>query len=134
MQAEIESTIPLNLIRPRAGVRGVTPAPDADVEFVVHLRAHSDANLYAGLDAEDVLGIFVPTYRPLRLGTLVVVAIDVPGRDDLLVVNTVVRWTREGTSSDAPPGLGLEFLHLGSKARQQLGRFVRCRTPLLFEA
>jgi Tfp pilus assembly protein PilZ len=134
MQMEIESTIPINLIRPRRSTDGMTPPPDVDVEFTVRLRSDSEANLYSGLLEDTPAGVFVPTYRSHPLGTLVAIALDVPGRDDLLVVNTVVRWHRDETEgSDAPPGMGLEFLHVAGKARALLERFAAARPPLLFE-
>lgn len=135
MHTEIESTIPINLVRPRKSSNGVTPPPDVDVEFTVRLRLDSEANLYSGLIEDTPSGVFVPTYRSHPLGTLVAVALDVPGRDDLLVVNTVVRWHRDETEgSDVPPGMGLEFLHVAGKARALLQRFALRRPPLLFEA
>lgn len=134
MNAEIESTIPINLIRPRLRSDGQTPPPDVDVEFVIALRQESEANLYAGVLDDSPSGIFVPTYRQHRLGTIVAIALDLPGREELIVINTVVRWVREpGAGADAPPGIGLEFLHIGSKTRARLDSFARRRPPLLFE-
>ncbi|MFW5741124.1 MAG: hypothetical protein ACOC1F_12235, partial [Myxococcota bacterium] len=61
-------------------------------------------------------------------------ALDVPGRDDLLIVNTIVRWGREPSEdSDTSPGMGLEFLHVSRKARSVLCRFAAVRAPLLFD-
>jgi Tfp pilus assembly protein PilZ len=134
MHPEIESTRPINLIRPRRKRDGLTPPPDLDVEFFVTVRQDSEANFYGGLLDAEPAGVFVPTYRQHPLGTLVAVALDVPGRADLLVINTVVRWVRdacEGTG--VPPGLGLEFLHVNEKARALLRRFASKRAPLLFE-
>ncbi|HOH00703.1 MAG TPA: PilZ domain-containing protein [Polyangiaceae bacterium] len=105
---------------------------DDSPPIVVQLREFSEANLYAGLNADEVLGVFVPTYRPWAVGTLVPVALDIPGRDDPLVVHSVVRWTRQG-NSDTYPGVGLEFLHLDAKAKKRLSRFILTRTPMLFE-
>lgn len=134
MTTEIESTIPINLIRPRRRTDGLTPPPEVDVEFFVAIRLDSEANFYAGLFDEEPAGVFVPTYRHLTPGTLVAVALDVPGRPDLLIVNTVVRWLRDPTEgSDVPPGMGLEFLHVNTKARAELRRFAARRAPLLFE-
>lgn len=134
MIAEIESTIPINLIRPRRRSDGLTPPPDVDVEFFVTLRTDSEANFYAGLFDDEPVGVFVPTYRTHPRGTLIAVALDVPGRDDLLIVNTVVRWLRDATEgSDVPPGMGLELLHVSERARALIRRFARRRAPLLFD-
>ena len=134
MYAEFESTIPINLIRPRRRTDGFTPPPDVDVEFVVSIGMNTDSNFYAGLLDEEPTGVFVATYRSHPLGSLVAVALDVPGRNDLLVVNTVVRWHRDAMDdANVPPGMGLEFLHIGTRARGLLKNFARCRPPLLFE-
>ena len=134
MLAEIESTIPITLIRPRRRDDGLTPPPNVDVEFFVTLRTDSEANFYAGLFDDEPAGVFVPTYRTYPRGTLIAVALDVPGRVDLLIVNTVVRWLRDATeASDVPPGLGLEFLHVSERARMLLRRFASKRAPLLFD-
>ena len=135
MYAETESTIPINLIRLKRRTDGFTPPPNVDVEFVIQVRLHGEANFYAGLFDNEPSGVFVPTYRRYRLGTLVAIALDVPGRADLIVINTVVRWLRDAPDgSEIPPGMGLEFLAVNEKARAVIRTFAARRAPLLFEA
>ncbi len=135
MHAEIESTIPINLVRPRRRSDGLTPPPEVDVELFVTVHVASEANFYAGLFDDEPAGVFVPTYAVQPFGTLLPIALDVPGRADLIIVNTVVRWVRDATEgSDVPPGMGLEFLHVSEKARSVVRRFALKRPPLLFDS
>ncbi|MCU0692572.1 MAG: hypothetical protein MUF54_14320 [Polyangiaceae bacterium] len=133
--ADADSTIPINPIRQRPGqTEGLTPPPNIDVEFMVPVHAQSEANFWSGLLDSEPAGLFVPTYRKHPLGTLVPVALDLAGNHDLIVLNTVVRWLREPSdSSNVPPGIGLEFLTVGTRAKRAIASFAGRRAPLLFD-
>lgn len=136
MHIDPESTLPLRLskIRP-SRTDGLTPPPGVDVDYMVRLRTSGEAALWGGLLDEVPRGVFVPTYRTHAIGSRVAVALEVPGRTDLLVANTIVRWVRETSESaeSAPPGVGLEFISLSGRARESIDRFARMRPPLLYD-
>lgn len=113
---------------------GLTPPPNVDVKYMVRLRATSEANLWSGLMDDAPAGVFVPTWRQHVLGSLVAIAVEIPGRSELIVLDTVVRWVRLGSdSSDCPPGVGLEFLSLSIQANRAVRRFAATRAPMLYD-
>ncbi len=136
MHADTETTVPIRLTRTRPSrTDGLTPPPGLDVDYMVRIRETSEAAFWSGLLDDTPRGVFIPTYRTHAVGSHITVALRIPGRTDLLVANTVVRWVRETSdAADAtPPGVGLEFLSLSGQARQAIERFSKTRRALLYD-
>jgi Tfp pilus assembly protein PilZ len=135
MQQEHDSTIPVNVIRAaRPGPDGFTPRPAAEVDHFARVGMTSEANFYVGLEGGGPKGLFLPTYRTRPVGTVIGLAIEVPGRDGLIVTSALVRWVREPSDgAGEPPGMGVEFLALSDKARACIQRFARKRAPFFFD-
>ncbi|MBI5533636.1 MAG: PilZ domain-containing protein [Deltaproteobacteria bacterium] len=130
-----ESTIPVNVIQPRRECSdGLTPPPGTAVDFYIRMRADSEANFYQGLADAGPAGVFLPTYKCYPTGTIVALAIDLPGRSEPIFTSAVVRWLRENPDeSDMQPGMGLEMLALSRKAREAIRQFAAKRQPLFYD-
>jgi uncharacterized protein (TIGR02266 family) len=130
-----ESTVPVNVIQPmKQASDGLTPPPGTAVDFFVRLRADSEANFYQGLADAGPAGVFVPTYKAFAVGTVVALAIDLPGRAEPIFTSAVVRWVREhADDGEMMPGMGLELLALSRKAREAIRVFTTRRTPLFYD-
>lgn len=136
MHPDPESTVPIRLTRLRPSRNdGLTPPPGIDVDYMVRIRDTGEATFWCGLFDNIPRGVFVPTYRSHAIGSRVAVALEIPGRPDLLVANTVVRWIRDASDAQdaTPPGIGLEFLSLSGRAKQSIERFSRSREALLYD-
>ncbi len=99
----------------------------------VELGIHSASNFYKGLGGNDVIehgGIFVATYKVLKINTPVTLRVLLPG-DYEFTASAVVQWTREGGSSE--PGYGARFTQISQEARQLVYRYTRNREPMFYD-
>jgi hypothetical protein len=106
-------------------------APQIDVE----LGTHSPSNFYKGLGGNDVIehgGVFVATYKILKIGTQVSLRILLPG-DYEFQAGAVVQWTREGGADSAEPGFGARFTQITPEGRQLVYRYTRNREPIFYD-
>jgi hypothetical protein len=99
----------------------------------VELGIHSASNFYKGLGGNDVIehgGIFVATYKVLKINTPVTLRVLLPG-DYEFTASAVVQWTREGGSSE--PGYGARFTQITPEGRQLVYRYTRNREPMFYD-
>jgi uncharacterized protein (TIGR02266 family) len=99
----------------------------------VELGIHSTSNFYKGLGGNDVIehgGIFVATYKVLKIGTPVTLRVLLPG-DYEFTASGVVQWTREAGSTE--PGYGARFNHISQEGRQLVYRYTRNREPMFYD-
>jgi uncharacterized protein (TIGR02266 family) len=111
--------------------KGAPTAPPGGV--VVELGTHSTSNFYKGLGGNDVIehgGIFVATYKVLKIGTTVTLRVLLPG-DYEFTASAVVQWVREGGSSE--PGYGARFQQISAEGRQLVYRYTRNREPMFYD-
>ncbi len=116
---------------PSPAAVGNAPVVEAD------LGAQSFTNFYKGLSGNDIIdhgGLFVSTYKLLKIGAPVRLKVSLPGGYEFMA-NAIVRWCREpnDASSDAPPGFGAQFTEISPEARQLVYRYVRNREPLFHD-
>ena len=107
--------------------RGAMPSVD------VELGIHSASNFYKGLGGNDVIehgGIFVATYKVLKIGTPVSLHVHLPG-DYEFQASGVVQWTREGGTSE--PGFGARLTQITPDGRQLVYRYTRNREPMFYD-
>jgi len=100
---------------------------------LVELGIHSPSNFYKGLGGNDVIehgGIFVATYKVLKINTPVTLRVALPG-DYEFTASAVVQWTREGGSSE--PGYGARFTQISAEGRQLVYRYTRNREPMFYD-
>jgi uncharacterized protein (TIGR02266 family) len=91
----------------------------------------SDSQFFVGVSGDiSQGGLFAQTYKPVPLGSRVLLAIFLPTGD--IVTRGVVRWARPATEG-APPGLGICFDALLSSERAAIEAFCRTRPPLYHE-
>jgi uncharacterized protein (TIGR02266 family) len=96
----------------------------------------SEHTFWANLALEvEQGGVFVATYRPVSIGTLVDLRLSLPDHDEPFTLSGVVRWTRphiEG--SDGVAGVGVKFVDLTEDARDTITQFANAvREPMIFE-
>jgi len=86
------------------------------------------------LEEGPASGLFVATHVPHRVGRQLdfVIALDDDG--DPFVGVGVVKWIRQySETSDAPPGMGIEFRELAPGALERIRTFLLRRAPLLHD-
>lgn len=102
----------------------------------VAIDVYSEHNFWSGITMDvSEGGVFIATQRALETGTMLIVDMDIPGEDEPIVALAEVTWLRTfSRDSDAPPGLGLQFVHICEESLAKIRRFVASyREPLLFE-
>jgi uncharacterized protein (TIGR02266 family) len=105
--------------------------PRAMLEVDIGLLSHS--HFYTGLSMDvSKGGLFVATYEPLAVGTLVTLFFVLPNGEAVEAPGTV-RWTRQG-SEDSAPGMGVAFETLNKKAREAIASFCEQRSPLFHDS
>lgn len=109
-------------------------AASATSSIDVELGTHSSSNFYKGLGGNDVIehgGIFVATYKALKIGTPVNLRVLLPGDYEFQAAG-VVQWTREGGGS-TEPGFGARFTQISPEGRQLVYRYTRNREPMFYD-
>jgi hypothetical protein len=118
---------------PRAVPADRPSQPAGGSKVDVELGTHSASNFYKGLGGNDVIehgGIFVATYKMLKINTPVTLRVLLPG-DYEFIASAVVQWTREGGSSE--PGYGARFTQISPEGRQLVYRYTRNREPMFYD-
>lgn len=108
--------------------------PRASVQIAIDV--YSEHNFWSGVTMDvSAGGVFVATQKPMKPGTLLIVDMAIPGEEQPIIALTEVSWVRAySRDSDAPPGLGLAFVHICDESLAKIQSFVqRYRAPLLFE-
>jgi Tfp pilus assembly protein PilZ len=128
---------PAPAARPAAQPAAVPPArasqPQGTPSVDVELGTHSTSNFYNGLGGNDVIehgGIFVATYKVLKIGSPVSLRVLLPGNYEF-TASGVVQWTREGSGVD--PGFGARFTQISQEGRQLVYRYTRNREPMVYD-
>jgi uncharacterized protein (TIGR02266 family) len=120
---------------PSAGQRADRPSqPRGGPAVDVELGIHSPSNFYKGLGGNDVIehgGIFVATYKVLKIGTPVTLRVLLPG-DYEFTASGVVQWTRE-SGVGVEPGFGARFTQISPEGRQLVYRYTRNREPMFYD-
>jgi len=119
---------------PPSRTAATRPAASAALPRVdVELGTNSTSNFYKGLGGNDVIehgGIFVATYKVLKINTDVTLHVLLPGDYEFTAVATV-QWTREGGTSE--PGYGARFTQISAEGRQLVYRYTRNREPMFYD-
>jgi uncharacterized protein (TIGR02266 family) len=111
----------------------IAQGPREDVE--ANLGASSETNFYVGFSGEIAEGgVFVATYNTLEVGTLVHVAVSLPGGYEFKLPG-VVHFVRDpmDMSAEAEPGMGVKFEALPADNRELILRFIRKRAPMFYD-
>lgn len=96
----------------------------------VEIDVTSEHNFYAGVTSDLSLGgVFVATALERPVGTLVDLALKLPGSAEPLRCIGEVRWHRPA-SEQAPAGLGIRFVLLQPGAKTAIQRFLEERDPV----
>lgn len=114
------------------GERDRRAGSDPRVFIEVEIGLTTESHIYTGISLDvSTGGVFIATYEPAPAGTSVSLYFVLP---DGHVVNAegVVRWTRAQTT-DAPPGMGVAFVHISAESLQHIASFCASRPPLYFD-
>ncbi len=127
------STVRQESQRPRSSSH---PHHRRDVRFAVNVEVdfESESHFYTGL-TENLSegGIFVATYSPRPVGTVMDLALKLTGHPEPIRAQGTVRWVREfSDASDTVPGMGLN-LTLDDRDLPRIRRFLSTRPPLFFD-
>ena len=104
-------------------------------QLEVEIDVVSENNFYAGITLDlSEGGVFVATHLEKTVGTLVDLALRLPGSEAPLHCVGEVRWVRSySEASDTSPGFGVRFVELGSAARNAIQSFLAQRDPLFYD-
>ncbi|HEY2517798.1 MAG TPA: TIGR02266 family protein [Polyangiaceae bacterium] len=102
------------------------------VALHVEIDLHSESHFFTGLSGDvSEGGLFVQTYRPLRVGDEVDVSFDL--EDRMVQARALVAWSRD-RSATCEPGFGLSFRGLTDEQRETIHAFCAKREPLYYDA
>lgn len=106
-----------------------------ELTVFVHAPAH-----FFQAETADVSqgGMFLVTDRVLSPGTRVVLDFGLPGTDEALEIDAVVRWSRTDddqrrTGTAAPRGFALAFENVPAATASLLEAYCKVREPLYFD-
>jgi uncharacterized protein (TIGR02266 family) len=112
--------------------QGAERRTKARVPIETEVSLESDSQFFTGLTGNlSSGGVFVATYKPLPVGSRVVMKLTLP--DGELQAKGTVRWSRDA-SSGAAPGVGVAFDDLEPAAAERIAKFCELRAPLLHDA
>lgn len=75
-------------------------------------------------------GLFVATPTPSNIGTVISVALRIPGRASPIRLDASVRWVRPKPTEDGPSGMGLAFEGIDQMLGDHIDRLVTHAAPL----
>lgn len=103
--------------------------------FITEVHFGSPSNFYTGFTRNiSEGGIFVATYSPFPVGTVMELEIKMPDNSPPIAMRGEVRWRAEPSEdSDGEPGLGVKFIDLDDADRLRIERFTRYRETMFFE-
>jgi Tfp pilus assembly protein PilZ len=110
------------------------PATPSAGRIDVELGIHSTSNFYKGLSGNDVLdagGIFVATYKVLKIGATVNLRVLLPGDYEFNAI-AVVQWTR-AAGDGSEPGFGARFTQIAAEGQKLVHRYARNREPIFYD-
>lgn len=95
----------------------------------------SQSNFYTGfLDNISEGGLFIATYQPAEIGTMMRLEFSLPDDAEPVAVEAEVRWLRPpNEASEVPPGLGLRFVDLKAKDRARIEAFTKRRDTIFYD-
>jgi len=104
-------------------------------QLEVEIDVTSDHNFYAGISFDlSEGGVFVATHLNKPIGTIIDIALRLPGAASPLRCVGEVRWVRAfREDSESPPGLGVRFVLLEPGAREAIQGFLAERDPMLYD-
>jgi uncharacterized protein (TIGR02266 family) len=140
MTNSFECRLPAGESIPTTGHNHRTLADDAGrhderVHIELDVTLQSDSNFYAGL-TENLShgGLFIATHMARPVGSEVAITLTLPSREEPIRAHGLVRWLREfSETSDAPPGMGIQFETLAADDRMLIEEFLTKRAPIFFE-
>src|SRR5262249_33316305 len=105
------------------------------VELEANIGATTESNFFVGFSGEIADGgVFIGTDSAVARGPPVRVLITLPGGFETKIDGTV-KFVRDpmDMSSDAEPGVGVQFHGLQAETRELILRFIRKRAPMFYD-
>jgi len=104
----------------------------SDVE--VNVGGNTQSNFWMGFGGYDEAGVFLCTYEVLPVGTACNVLVTLPGMLEFRATGTI-RFVVDPLdfTSDAEPGIGIQFADLDDDAKSLMKRFIQKRAPMFYD-
>jgi tetratricopeptide (TPR) repeat protein len=100
--------------------------------FEVNLGPTTESNIYTGFSDDPLrAGVFLATYRQLRVGAELQLLITFPGALSARAAGRV-RFVHDGLLDDTPPGVGAQLTKLTPACSALITRFIAQREPLFY--
>ena len=120
---------------PDASEKGANLRRHARRAVEIEITLESESQFYSGF-SENLSegGIFVATHLLRPIGARIEVVFTLPRVAKPIRIEGAVRWVREHTeTSEAPPGIGIEFATVRKEDLEAIRRFCTARSPLFFD-
>ncbi|HJZ86885.1 MAG TPA: TIGR02266 family protein [Polyangia bacterium] len=103
------------------------------VDLVVDVNLESEHNFYTGFSRNlSSGGLFVQTPLLRAVGSVLRVRFTLPGHEDAIESDAVVRWVREVAEVERC-GMGMQFDKLPARAHAAIDQFIEQRDSLFYD-
>jgi uncharacterized protein (TIGR02266 family) len=131
------SPAPISLVsQSRAPAAQSAPiSMEGRTKMEANIGATTESNFYVGFSGEVAEGgVFLATYETYPKGTPLDLTVTLPGGFEIRVAGRV-RFVRDpmDLSSDAEPGMGIQFEQISAESRELVLRFIRKRPPMFYD-
>jgi hypothetical protein len=107
---------------------------EAAHEVEVNVGGNTQSNFWMGFGGYDEAGVFLCTYEVLPVGVDCNVLVTLPGMLEFQAKGNV-RFVVDPLdfTSDAEPGVGIQFHELNDEAKALMKRFIQKRAPMFYD-
>jgi uncharacterized protein (TIGR02266 family) len=106
-------------------------APRVDLE--VDVTFESEHNFYTGFTQNiSSGGLFISTHQLKPVGSTIVLKFSIPGIEQALEVQAVVRWIRDYGDVDKV-GMGVQFVNLQPAVQNAINQFLQQRDSIFYD-
>jgi uncharacterized protein (TIGR02266 family) len=126
---------PTEIANPSAPVQADPRRAHERTSLSLDVTVEGDHNFFTGL-TENISegGLFVATHVLREVGSRLPLEFTLPGRSAPIRATGQVRWIRiYSETSDAPPGMGLQFLDLSDEDKAAISHYVARRSPIFWD-
>lgn len=100
-----------------------------DTNFLVRIKTIpvSDTelkNIEARMNNISLGGVFISTPYPFSVGSIVKLSFTLPGNNNLIEAEGIVRWISNNINN---PGMGIEFLNISFTDRESISDYIKER-------
>jgi uncharacterized protein (TIGR02266 family) len=80
-------------------------------------------------------GLFLVTWDTVPIGQHIHMKFTLPGSDQVVEIDGVVRWVRDYNPSvpDLWPGMGIQFESLSDEQKKRIENYIAAREPIFYD-